>query len=97
MLSGLDGNERPWTVRRLPEEKRWGADAVVPVRGSPSGAEFEQKITARNRGGLAGRTTPVQANTGDAVLGGTKTSRSTGAHQDARGARRHMMNRAGQE
>ena len=32
--------------RRLPEEKRWDADAVVPVRGSLSRAEFEQRTTA---------------------------------------------------
>ena len=39
-VSGLDGNERAWTVRKLAEDKRWDADAVIRVRGSPSGAEF---------------------------------------------------------
>ena len=44
-VSGLDGNERAWTVRKLPEDKRWDADAATSVRGSPSGAEFELRIT----------------------------------------------------
>ena len=46
MVSGPDGNERAWTSRRLSEDKRWDADAVVRVRGSFSGTEFELRITA---------------------------------------------------
>ena len=44
-MSGPDGNERAWTVRKLPEDKRWDADAVIRVRGSLSCAEFEPRTT----------------------------------------------------
>ena len=46
MVSGPGGNERAWTSRRLPEDKRWDAEASVGVRGSPSGTEFELKSIA---------------------------------------------------
>ena len=45
MVTGPDGNERAWP-RGLPEDKRWDADAVIRVRGSHSGTEFELRITA---------------------------------------------------
>ena len=46
MVSGPDGNERSLTFGRLPEDKRLDAEAVMSVKGSPSGTEFEWKITA---------------------------------------------------
>ena len=45
IVSGPDGNARSWTFRRLLEDKRWDAEAVMRVRGSPSGTEFELEIT----------------------------------------------------
>ena len=46
MMSGRDGQERAGTFRRLREDKKWVAEAVMNAIGSPSGTEFELKITA---------------------------------------------------
>ena len=46
MVSGPDGNERAWSLRRLPEDRRWDVEAVMSVKGSPSGTEFELRIIA---------------------------------------------------
>ena len=45
MVSGPDGNQRAWTSGRVPEDKRWDAEAVMSVRGSPSGTDFQLKVT----------------------------------------------------
>ena len=41
-VSGLDGNQ----VRRLRKDRRWDAEAVLRVNGSPCGTEFELEIIA---------------------------------------------------
>ena len=43
MLSGL---HRAWTIRKLSEDKRWDADAVMRMMEAPCAREFELKKTA---------------------------------------------------
>ena len=41
MVRVLEENERAWKCRKLPEDKRCDADAVMRVRESPSGTVLE--------------------------------------------------------
>ena len=62
--------------------RRWDADAVVRVRGSPSHSEVEERITAETE---ADRMTPSQANTGGAVLSEEQRHRAVRAHSRMQG------------
>ena len=46
MVGGREKQEKSWTLQRLPEDRKRDAEAVMNVRRSQSGTEFELKITA---------------------------------------------------